>query len=66
LSEPEHDTATPLPTPISLTLEEALQVAGGLTFNLSHDVIINGRPADLWGLARVSLPSLIQTVAQFG
>ena len=51
MSMSESEKSVPLPAPISLTLEEALQVAGGTVFAASsvvHDYIINGVPALRW------------------
>jgi hypothetical protein len=51
LSTSESENSTLLPAPISLTLEEAMQVAGGSAAGFSqfvHDFIINGTPAPSW------------------
>ena len=67
MSTSDHEKPTALPAPISLTLEEALQVAGGAvpTSNpLLHNFIINGIP---WPelIRPASIPSEVeQTINQ--
>jgi hypothetical protein len=53
LSKTEHDETAPLPAPISLTLEEALQVAGGAAFSsgILHPYLVNGIPVWYWNVA---------------
>lgn len=51
MSISESEAPAILPPPISLTLEQALEVAGGTTFTASsvlHDYIINGIPVLAW------------------
>jgi hypothetical protein len=54
----ENTNPSPLPAPVSLTLEEAMQIAGGslsaAQFSLEH--IIIGRPAFQFVNPVVSLP----------
>ena len=64
MSTLERDGPITLPAPISLTLEEAKQVAGGFivsagglsTSQLARDFIINGIPIEYWNLSK-TLPS---------
>jgi hypothetical protein len=53
LSTTEHDETAPLPAPISLTLEEALRVAGGAaTYSgFVHPYLVNGIPVWYWNIA---------------
>ena len=51
MSETKHDETVPLPAPVSLTLEEALRVAGGSVASpFLHGYIINGIPVAYWNV----------------
>lgn len=56
-SQREQDT---LPPPVSLTLKEAMEVAGGsspiqaaaasVNFSLAHSYLVKGLPPEYWGV----------------
>jgi hypothetical protein len=57
MSEP---TTAALPAPISLTLEEAMKVAGGLIAgHFNNEYIVNGIPIEYWNVIK-GLPSQSQ------
>ena len=72
MSKSECGTPAPLPAPVSLTLEEAMQVTGGsgigplAASHLVPSVIVNGVPVEYWIVSKatpVALPAAVAKTA---
>jgi hypothetical protein len=48
MTHSDVEQTEPLPAPISLTLEEAMQVAGGASPFGTHGVLVNGLDPEVW------------------